>query len=338
MLAVAGTARRALAPAVLSGAEIKASLARDAAALRTEAAREDARPRLFWTPLALGDTATLTITVPHDHAPGAVALDLPRLSHLFALPFTPPGESYSGPSDCHRDVVCSDDPLLQRLARATAVVLYVLPGGGSNACTGTLLADSDPETRIPYLLTAHHCVPDQWQGSTVETFWRHEAAACGGRPNTAPVRVTGGAEPLYARKTIDTAFLRLRRPAPAGARFAEWSPTLPEHGAEVVSVHHPQGQPVKMARGTVVAHWHCAEVAYCGEDAEADGVHYFGVAWREGLTSGGSSGAGAFLADSGALVGVNTGGLSTCQTRAGPDDFGRSNLGYREALRRWLGR
>jgi hypothetical protein len=45
MLAVAGTAQAALAPAVLSGAEIKASLARDAAAQRNEEARDDTRPR-----------------------------------------------------------------------------------------------------------------------------------------------------------------------------------------------------------------------------------------------------------------------------------------------------
>jgi hypothetical protein len=216
------------------------------------------------------------------------------------------------------------------------VVLYVLPGGGSNACTGTLLADSDPKTRIPYLLTAHHCVPDQRQASMVETFWRHQADGCGGRPDAAPVRVTGGAELLYARKAIDTALLRLRRPAPAGAVFAEWSPTLPEHGTDVVSVHHPQGQPVKVARGAVVAHWRCAEVAYCGEEAEDDGVHYFGVEWREGLTSGGSSGAGVFMAESGELVGVNTGGLSTCEVPAGPDDFGRFDLAHREGLGRWL--
>ncbi|MBK1706090.1 hypothetical protein CKO40_16395 [Halochromatium glycolicum] len=44
-LAVAGAAGAALAPAVLSGAEIKASLARDAAAQRNEEARDDARPR-----------------------------------------------------------------------------------------------------------------------------------------------------------------------------------------------------------------------------------------------------------------------------------------------------
>lgn len=259
-LAVAGSDGDA-GTEVLRGSEIKASLERDRTATPNADHGGAGVPQLFWMPLALGDTATLTITLPAGRDPAEVALGLPRVSHLFALPFTPAGERFSGPNDCHRDVACSDDQLLQRLARATAILLYVLRDGGANACTGTLLAGSDPQTRIPYLITAHHCVPDQRQASTVETFWLHRATSCGGRPNTAPVRVGGGADLLYARKTLDTAFLRLRRAPPPKAGFADWAATLPDYGAELVSVHYPQGQTVKMARGEVVAHWHCADVA-----------------------------------------------------------------------------
>jgi hypothetical protein len=60
-------------------------------------------------------------------------------------------------------------------------------------------------------------MPDQRQASTVETYWLHQADGCNGEPTAAPVRLAGGAELLYARKTIDTALLKLRRAPPANA-------------------------------------------------------------------------------------------------------------------------
>ncbi|MCF8004198.1 MAG: hypothetical protein K9L32_08335, partial [Chromatiaceae bacterium] len=269
-----------LAP--ISGAEIKASLERDRAALpmasvEPDSATEtntDAEP-LFWSPLLLGDSLTLELTLPSGTKPQALDLDLVRVSHLFRLPFTLPGESYRGPDDCHVDLACVDDPLLERLARATAVVLYTRSDGGSNACTGTLLADADPETRIPYLVTAHHCIPDQARASSVETFWGHRAKACGAVPARLPGRVTGGADLLSAHESIDTVLLRLRVEPPQTAVFAHWSARLPETDTPLISVHHPHGQTSKIARGRLSHYWNCADVAYCGANAETDAIHYF---------------------------------------------------------------
>ncbi|NBC49292.1 MAG: hypothetical protein GVY22_15230 [Gammaproteobacteria bacterium] len=323
-----------LAP--ISGAEISVSLAHDRAAL-AEAGERPAEASLFWTPLVLGDTLSLELTLPAGVELEALAIRLDRVSHLFRLPFTLAGEADDLADDCHLDLACSDDPLLERLARATAILLYTLPDGGSSACSGVLLADSDPETRIPYLVTAHHCIPDQIRASSLETYWGHRAEDCGERPNREPVRVTGGADLLNARKTLDTALVRLRADPPPAAVFADWSATLPEPDTEILSVHDPLGRTAKVARGRLSHYWHCEEVAYCGEDAEPDGIHYFGVTWAEGLTSGGSSGAGAFRADTGELVGLLTGGLSGCKEPEGPDDFGRFDWAYRDGLWRWLG-
>ena len=291
----------------------------------------------LWTPLVLGETLSLELTLPAGADPAALALRPVRLSHLFALPFTPAGERNDRPDDCQLDLACSADPLLERLARATAILLYTLPDGGSNACSGVLLADSDPETRIPYLISAHHCLPDQARASSLETFWGYQADRCGGGPSREPVRVSGGAELLDARKSLDTALLRLRGDVPPEAVFVDWSPTLPERGTAILSVHHPFGETAQVARGRLTHYWHCADVAYCAADAESDAMHYFGVTWDAGLTSAGSSGAGAFRADTGELVGVLTGGLSTCEAPGGPDDFGRFDWAVREGFGRWLG-
>ncbi len=323
-----------LAP--ISGAEINASLARDRADEADRSASPHAEP-VYWTPLVVGETLSLELTLPARADPAALAIRPVRLSHLFRLPFTPTGERDDRPDDCQLDLACSDDPLLERLARATAILLYTLPGGGSNACSGVLLADSDPETRIPYLITAHHCLPDQARASSLETFWGYQADRCGQGPSRAPVHVTGGAELLDERTSLDTALLRLRGDPPLEAVFAEWSATRPERGTAIHSVHHPFGETAQVARGRLTHLWHCADVAYCAADAEPDGTHYFGVTWDEGLTSAGSSGAGAFRADTGELVGVLTGGLSTCEAPGGPDDFGRFDRAVREGFGRWLG-
>lgn len=313
---------------VVSGAEINARLAHDRAA---QGAGDSPRGApLFWTPLVRGETLSLELTLPTGVEPDALAIRLVRVSHLFRLPFTLAGERDQGPDDCHVDLACVGDPLLDRLARATAVVLYTRADGGSNACTGTLLADADSQVRIPLLLTAHHCIPDQALASSVETYWSHRAEAYGAAPARVPERVTGGAELLSARKTVDTSLLRLRRDPPPDAAFAAWSARLPEIDTEVVSVHYPHGQTAKVARGRVSAYRHCVDVDYCGADAEPDGTHYLGVTWAEGITSAGSSGAGAFRVDTGELVGVLTGGLSSCAAPTRSDDFGWFGWGYRE--------
>ncbi|WP_200244079.1 hypothetical protein [Lamprobacter modestohalophilus] len=173
-------------------------------------------------------------------------------------------------------------------------MLYTRSDGGSNVCSGTLLADADPETRIPYLVIAHHCIPDQARASSVETFWGIVQRLAVRPRFAAPERVTGGADLLSAHESIDTVLLRLRGEPPQTAVFADWSARLPETDTPLISVHHPHGQTAKIARGRVIHYWNCADVVYCGANAETDAIHYFGVSYEEGLTSGGSSGAGGF--------------------------------------------
>jgi hypothetical protein len=92
----------------------------------------------------------------------------------------------------------------------------------------------------------------------------------------------------------------------------------------------------RMAFGTLMEYLNCEDVAYCGEQADPEELHYLRVHWSAGATSAGSSGSGLFL-DGGWLVGVLSGGFSRCDKPGGGDDYGRFDLAYREALHRWLG-
>ena len=141
---------------------------------------------------------------------------------------------------------------------------------------------------------------------------------------------------LYAEQTTDTSFLRLRNPPPPGVVFGGWSSALPTVGTGITGLHHPRGGMQKIAFGSVTAYLNCEDVAYCGEQADPDELHYLRVRWSSGATSAGSSGSGLFL-EIGQLVGVLSGGFSRCDSPGGSDDYGRFDLAYREALHRWLG-
>ena len=201
----------------VSGAAINASLRQDAAA----GASGEAAQR-YWSPLIQGDTLTLEIELPADVDPQAVQIALPRLSHLFRLPF-----AETGPAACHQELPC--DPDWDRPSRATALLLHTDERGATGVCTGVLLNDADRETYIPYLLTAQHCIAEQTRASSIETIWFHRANNCGG-PSRAIQAVSGGADLLYAAKSTDTSLLRLRQLPPAGAVFSGWSATLPALG------------------------------------------------------------------------------------------------------------
>jgi lysyl endopeptidase len=148
--------------------------------------------------------------------------------------------------------------------------------------------------------------------------------------------VSGGAELLYAEQTTDTSFLRLRDMPPPGVVFSGWSSALPALGTGITGLHHPQGGLQQIAFGAESEYLNCEDVAYCGDGADPEELHYLRVHWSSGATSAGSSGSGLFL-KTGQLVGVLSGGFSRCDSPGGDDDYGRFDLVYRQALHRWLG-
>ena len=70
----------------VSGAAINASLRQDA-----EAGASGEAAQRYWSPLIQGDTLTLEIELPAGVDPQAVQIALPRLSHVFRLPFAETG-------------------------------------------------------------------------------------------------------------------------------------------------------------------------------------------------------------------------------------------------------
>lgn len=288
----------------------------------------------FWSPLLRGATASVAVGLPAGYDPAALRIAVPQVSHLVRWPFDDTDGPAAADNPCRLDVAC--DPAWERASRATALLLYTDREGGTGSCTGTLLRDADPTTDAPYVVTARHCAPDQGRASSVEAVWFHRGARCGDRTGLPVRSVSGGADLLFADALTDISLLRLRRPAPPGAVFADWSARIPAPDTALASVHQPRGLRQAIALGSVTAMVPCAEVPLCEGGGADDEGHYLRVRWERGGTGVGSSGSGLFL-PTGALVGVLSGGFGECEGTPGPDHYGRFDLAYRAGLQRWLG-
>jgi lysyl endopeptidase len=271
---------------------------------------------LYWSPTDSGEAISVHIELPGDAGAAQAHVELLRVAHYFRLPFL---ENSEAADPCRVEPACH--PAWDRASRVTAMVVHTREDGATSVCAGTLVNFDG----AAYFATAEHCVPDQARASGVETYW-FLRSRCDG-PRDAHQVITGGAELLHVDRTTDTALLRLRGPAPAGAEVVGWSAALPAVGTAVVGIHQPAGGLQAIAFGRIVEHVTCDRLDNCGDDADFDQAHYLRVQWVSGCTAPGSSGSGLFLED-GRLVGTLLGGTSGPGNPSGKDSYGKFRIGH----------
>lgn len=254
----------------------------------------------YWGPVLEGPEQALDVVAPVRPAPGE--LSLAGISQL-AVTAAELVRSKAAQA-CHEDVACirDPDPAFTRAARAVAKLVYTRDGA-TYACTGTLVAGEGAASPAPLLVTAKHCIGSAEVAATLNTFWSLEADGCGSKTHAPPVQLARGARLLYAGASSDVALLHLREPPPPSATFARLDDAVPAQGEPVLAIHHPRGEPKKVASGLVVAP---------GEG----GGRVMSVAWLAGATEPGSSGSGLFTRRGGEwrLAGTLRGGSASCDT------------------------
>lgn len=196
-------------------------------------------------------------------------------------------------------------------------------------CTASLLVDSDPESNIPYLLTGNHCVKNNSEADPLEVYWQYQTPYCGGPiPDLANVpRTTGGATFLAGNSNYfgtDLSLLRLRQQPPAGLVWLGWETASPALGAEVVCIHHPDGDFKRISFG---------EIVDSGIGRLRPASRYHEVQWYAGVTEPGSSGSPLMLASTQRLIGQLYGGSSACSAPLDSDYYGRFDVSYLFAQR-----
>ena len=90
---------------------------------------------------------------------------------------------------CHQDVTCHAD--WAATSRAVGGFTFIAQSNQLH-CTGTLIADTDPTSVIPYFLTANHCVSVQdgsMGASSMEFYWLYQTPGC---DQPAPASSGGG--------------------------------------------------------------------------------------------------------------------------------------------------
>ena len=275
-----------------------------------------------WLPSVAGDTLIAQITVPSDRSHHAVSFTVTKFAHRYARLMEKDVPECRG----HVDVPCVTNRVVRDIADAIGLLEFE-DDEGSYECTGTLLNDvGTPEEFEPYLLTAHHCISTEAVARSVVASWFWQGARCrGGEADERLAFSFRGAELLTTSLEQDSTLLRFIEELPGGLFYAGSHSRAVRTGTSVFSVHHPNGFAAQAATGRV------ADADFSLFVGDRPLPHSLEVNWRQGLTEGGSSGAGLF--DGYYLIGILSGGLSGCTARG--DVFG-SFRDFDPHVSRWI--
>jgi hypothetical protein len=251
---------------------------------------------------------------------------MPQLSHLVLDPASSTlkssifKEEYAS---CQQDVACAS-PAWQETGKSVARYVFTDTNGLSYMCSGTVLADNDTFTQIPYFFTAAHCVNNAQAASTMDFFWLYANTTCGGTSNSF-TQTTGGAQLLAAKPALDTTLVRLNKNPPTGVTLSGWTTTPLTSNQAVTGIHHALGQPKKYAQGNFQTHASMATSSGGYTITPNANGDFSQVVWHTGITAPGSSGSGIWIEKSGVhyLNGTLLGGSSSCTSTDAPDEYSR---------------
>jgi V8-like Glu-specific endopeptidase len=211
-------------------------------------------------------------------------------------------------ASCVSNAACDNIPqAIQAAQNATAELLFQ-SGRYYYLCTGTLIADRDPNSTPPYLLTAHHCISKGAEAKSLEAYFQYETTCgnpdCtyawdGNFPRVLGSTLTG------TTATSDSTLLSLNgTPNFAGVQYLDWdnSPVAFSNGQALYRISHPQGFPQAYSTHSVNT-----STGTCGGIARGNFVYSTDTS---GATEGGSSGS-ALLNASGKIVGQLYGACGT---------------------------
>jgi len=296
-------------------------------------------PAALWTPSLPGESLGLELYAPPGIDPGSIRLSFPRLSHLVQGPGsrTLRNTSTLRLAGCQVSAACAPAEW-QEEGKAVARYIYTETDGASYLCTGTLIADSDTASQIPYFLTAAHCISNTTAADSMELFWFYQDSSCGS-DDASWQQSGGGATLLSTRPELDSTLVLLRNPPPDGVRLSGWLLDPLADNAVTHSLQHGNGDKRQYSEGNFVTHTTLLTNSSGGYSVVPDPSGDFTqIAWYQGITAPGSSGSGLWLTVGGErfLKGTLVGGSSSCSKPAGPDEFTRLERFY-SYIAPWLG-
>lgn len=275
--------------------------------------------RTRWSPTVPGDTLGIEIEIAPSTHDDEVSLYIVGVSHIHRRPAqnSRSEERFQKNAVACEPVRVACKSLPSCPNSAVARLTFTDEEGTSYLCTGTAVNSArsrDDNLDAPYVMTAAHCIRTQALADTVETRWNYQHETCEGsgvEPDFMDLH--GGADLVVQDPDSDGSLLRLRDALPNSACLAGWNSDGGwDRGTDVTTLHHPDGDPKQWAGGSI------------DNTVVVDEIDAIRVTWTEGLTIGGSSGAGLFTTVDGSdvLIGTLFGGPA-CTVDEPRDYYGR---------------
>lgn len=238
----------------------------------------------------------------------------------------PQAKGALGDSDgnCHIDVACADGNGWRNEIRST--VIYTrrgLLGAVLTLCSGTLVNNTVQDDRA-LILTANHCgITSGTTMSDVQVYFNVQKSSCNGTADGPVNQVIPGGRFLARDSESDFTLFELasRPPSSFGAHYAGWDARSDAVASSGVGIHHPGGDDKK------ISSYSSALRRVDNAQIETFTVDAWEVRWARGVTEQGSSGSGLWNQNR-RLVGVLSGGGSSCSSPDAPDLYGRLERGW----------
>jgi hypothetical protein len=226
---------------------------------------------------------------------------------------------------CNIDVACPEGDAWRDQIRSS-VRLQIPTGvtGGAVLCSGELINNTGGRTDRYFLVTANHCGATSSTASGVTAYFNFQVASCGGTPTQNPMGYPKqtGTRFIANHARGDHTLLEFTS-APSSSLNVFYSGFDAGTGTSVssgVSIHHPAGHEKRISLFT-------GSTRVTGQSVGTFVVDAFRVDWDAGVTEPGSSGGGLWN-QSGRVVGVLSGGSSSCSNPSGDDYFGRLDVAW----------
>lgn len=282
-------------------------------------------------PLVRGNGAVLEARMP-SAARGQFRLGLDQVYHGFRafadeLPQSK-GQIGTAEGACHVDVACADGSGWRDQIRSA--VLYTRTESGLLfstlfKCSGVLVNNTAQNNRA-LILTANHCgITASTRMSDVKVYFNVQKPSCGSASNGPINQVINGGRFLARDADADFTLFELASLPPSGynVHYAGWdarSGVAPRSG---VGVHHPAGDDKKISTYGSSARAR-DNVTISSGTLGSFTIDSWEVTWAngKGVTEPGSSGSGLWNQDR-RVVGVLSGGSSSCDNPERPDQYAR---------------
>jgi hypothetical protein len=215
---------------------------------------------------------------------------------------------------CMPPVVCRTDTTDKYDEVIRSVVLLVIDG--TFLCSGTLVNNTSQD-KTPYLLTASHCLNNQFKvsnpdyakvASTIVSFFNYESPFCDPILRGSEELSMASARFYAVNEKTDMALLALMDVPPVYYRpyYAGWN-IAQTHAAPYENIHHPWGSVKRINTCSTKLELR----SYDDIPMFKKNAFWHVEKWETGSTAGGSSGS-PLLDNENRVIGALTGGQSTC--------------------------